>query len=376
MNHLVQLRRTLHQFPETALEETQTAHRILEFFRPLFPDQIFENLGGTGLAFVFEGKKPGQRILFRCELDGLPIEDLNPSNHQSQIPGKGHLCGHDGHMAILCGLGEKLSQNRPESGEVVLLFQPAEETGEGAKAVISDSRFEQIRPDFAFALHNLPGFPLHQVITREGTFAAGSTGMTLIFTGKTSHAAHPEDGKNPSVAISKLILAIPEICRTIPGFCLATVIQVDLGGLAFGTSAGKGSLSLTLRAFDQENLNRLIQEVTTKANSLALDDQLDLEVRFQESFAVSKNDLAATPFAMKAFANLNLVVVEKAEPFRWSEDFGLFSQIAPSYLFGLGAGEKCAQLHEPTYDFPDELIETGVTIFWEIVKETCQVSKT
>lgn len=373
MSSLIQLRHTLHQYPETAGEENLTTQRILDFFKPLKPDGVIEELGGTGLAFVFKGKQPGKRLLFRCELDALPIEEKGTPSYHSRISGKAHLCGHDGHMAIICGLGEKLAQQRPESGEVVLLFQPAEETGEGAQRIIADPKFERIQPDFAFALHNLPGFALHQIITRKGTFAAGSTGMTLNFFGKTSHAAHPKDGNNPAEAISKLILALPEIRNIIPGFCLATVIHIELGSLAFGTSAGKGSLSLTLRAFDQENLELLIQKVEEKAKELAAADQLQLEIKFRESFAVSKNDPDAAILAEQTFESLGLDVSEKPDPFRWSEDFGLFSQICPSYLFGLGAGESCPRLHEPTYDFPDELIETGVRIFERIIqKETLQ----
>ena len=369
MNTLIQLRHKLHQFPEVALEESQTAQRILKFFDPLKADQVFEKLGGTGLAFVFKGKKPGKRILFRCELDGLPIEDLKESPHQSQIKGKGHLCGHDGHMAIICGLGEKLAENRPENGEVILLFQPAEETGDGAKAVITDPRFEQIRPDFAFALHNLPGYPLHQVVMRTGTFAAGSTGMTITLTGKTSHSAHPDAGINPAQAIAKLIQELPELPKQAEGVALLTLIHAELGSLAFGTSAGKGSLSMTLRAFDQQDLDELIGKVTAKALAIAESEQLKVDFSFVEQFAVSVNDAELYQVVGKTAKKLGLSLVEKPEPFRWSEDFGLFSQICPSFLFGLGAGENCPQLHEGTYDFPDELIETGVGMFWGILME-------
>ncbi|WP_332914349.1 amidohydrolase [Algoriphagus boritolerans] len=225
----------------------------------------YEKLEGTGLAFVFKGKKPGKRLLFRCELDALPIADLKENKYQSQVPGKGHLCGHDGHMAIICGVGEKLAQNRPETGEVVLLFQPAEETGDGAKAVIADPRFEQIRPDYAFALHNLPGYPLHQIVMRSGTFAAGSTGITITLKGKTSHSAHPDAGINPAQALAQLMQQLPQLPKEIPGFSLLTLIHAELGSLAFGTSAGKGSLSMTLRAFDQKDLDLLIEKTQALA---------------------------------------------------------------------------------------------------------------
>ncbi|MDI1321669.1 MAG: amidohydrolase [Algoriphagus sp.] len=365
---LIQLRRALHQNPEIAGEETSTAKRILNFFDLLKPDQTIMNLGGHGLAFVFKGENPGIRTLYRCELDALPITELGEKEHLSLNPGKGHLCGHDGHMAILCGLGERLAEQRPENGEVVLLFQPAEETGQGAKAVLEDPRFGQIRPDQAFALHNLPGFPLHQVVLRSGPFAAGSTGMTISLSGKTSHAAHPEDGINPAQALAKLIQTLPALPDKLEGFSLVTIVHAELGSKAFGTSAGEGSLSATLRAFNQQELEQLVDLAKQAATDQAKEHGLKVEFSFEQSFAVSKNNPDLYKTAETVVNRLGLNSVLKPEPFRWSEDFGVFSQVCPAFLFGLGAGKNCPQLHEATYDFPDELIETGVKIFEGIVR--------
>ena len=369
LSELIHLRKSLHRQPEVAFEEWQTAKQILEFFHPLSPDHTISQLGGTGLAFIFKGKIPGPRTLFRCELDALPIEDLKKSPYQSQILGKGHLCGHDGHMTIICGLGEKLAANRLESGEVILLFQPAEETGDGAKAVLADPRFNQISPDFAFALHNLPGYPMHQIVMRKGTFAAGSTGMSISLTGKTSHSAHPEAGINPAQALAKLIQELPRLAKQSEEFALLTLIHAELGSLAFGTSAGKASLSMTLRAFGQQDLDGLVEQVKQKALAVANSERLKVDFGFVEQFAVSVNDPTLYSIVEKVSQNLGLSLTEKQEPFRWSEDFGLFSQACPAFLFGLGAGEDCPQLHEGTYDFPDELIETGVRIFEGIVRK-------
>lgn len=368
LSELINLRQLLHQNPEIAGEESTTAERILAFFANLNPDQTIQNLGGNGLAFVFKGKTPGKRSLFRAELDALPIQEIGDPLYKSNTNGKGHLCGHDGHMTIICGLGEKLAKQRPESGEVVLLFQPAEETGEGARWILDDPKFQQIKPDLAFALHNLPGFPLHQVVVRKGTFAAGSTGLTISLIGKTSHAAHPDAGINPAFAIAQLIQILPNLPEKLKNFALVTVIHAELGSLAFGTSAGQGSLSLTIRAFDQVDLDRLIELITTEAQKIASAEKLGCEFSFVESFAVSKNDPQAAEIAEGVIQKIGLEITEKAEPFRWSEDFGLFSQSCPSYLFGLGSGENCPQLHEPTYDFPDELIQTGVKIFEGIAR--------
>ncbi|WP_057938954.1 amidohydrolase [Algoriphagus resistens] len=368
-SNLVNLRQHLHQNPETAGEESGTAAKIMAFFTKLTPDQTIEKLGGNGLAFVFKGQNPGPRSLFRAELDALPILETGEPGYKSQVDGKAHLCGHDGHMAIICGLGEKLAAERPEKGEVVLLFQPAEETGEGARWILDDPKFLQIKPDYAFALHNLPGFPLNQLVTRKGTFAAGSTGLTIALTGKTSHAAHPDAGINPAQSIAELIQVLPKLPEKLETFALVTVVHAEIGSLAFGTSAGKGSLSLTIRAFDQNELETLIEMITKEANRIASAEGLGCEFRFVESFAVSENHLKASEIAEGVMKNSGLDMIEKPEPFRWSEDFGLFSQSCPAYLFGLGAGEDCPQLHEPTYDFPDELIETGVMIFEGIARK-------
>ena len=369
LSELINLRQLLHQNPEIAGEESTTAERILTFFAKLNPDQTIQNLGGHGLAFVFKGKNPGKRSLFRAELDALPIQETGETQYKSRIKGKAHLCGHDGHMAIICGLGQKLAEQRPESGEVVLLFQPAEETGEGARRILDDPQFEQIKPDYAFALHNLPGFPLHQVVVRKETFAAGSTGMTIALTGKTSHAAHPDAGINPAFAIAQLIQRLPKLPEKLKNFALVTVIHAEIGSLAFGTSAGKGNLSLTIRAFDQTDLETLIEMIIEEVKTIASAEKLGCEFSFVESFAVSKNDPQAASIAEGVMKEKGLKVLKKPEPFRWSEDFGLFSQSCPSYLFGLGSGENCPQLHEPTYDFPDELIETGVKVFEGIARK-------
>lgn len=366
---LKKFRQLLHQNPEIAGEESATAERILAFFEKLNPDQIIQKLGGNGLAFIFKGKKPGLRSLFRAELDALPIQETGNPAYKSKVAGKAHLCGHDGHMTIICGLGEKLAAQRPENGEVILLFQPAEETGEGARWILDDPKFQQIKPDFAFALHNLPAFPLHQVVVRKGTFAAGSTGLTISLAGQTSHAAHPETGINPAQAIAQLIQILPNLPQKLKTFALVTVIHAEIGSLAFGTSAGKGSLSLTIRAFDQADLERLIDMITEEAKCIASAEKLGCKFSFTESFAVSENNPTAAQLVEVVMKELAVDLIENPEPFRWSEDFGVFSQSCPAYLFGLGAGENSPQIHEPTYDFPDELIETGVRIFEGIARK-------
>ncbi|MGY6558797.1 MAG: amidohydrolase [Nitritalea sp.] len=368
-DRLRNLRRELHQQPEVAGEESQTAEYILSFFEKLGPDHTLEALGGKGLAFVFKGEHPGPRSLFRAELDGLPIRETNTFSHASKDPEKGHLCGHDGHMAIVCGLGEQLAAQRPETGEVVLLFQPAEETGEGAQAILADEKFESLGPiDAAFALHNLPGYPLHEVVLKKNSFAAASVGMIIELSGKTAHAAHPEDGLSPAEAMSKTIVALQYLPDAMKKFSLVTVVHAQLGSRAFGTTPGEATLMLTLRAYEDETLKQLRDYSEKLAHSIADSYGLGCEVDWVENFAATQNHPKAWEQVNETAKSLRLSTKHIRIPFRWSEDFGVFSAEMPTVLFGLGAGEKLAQLHAPTYDFPDELIPTGVALFEGVVR--------
>ena len=156
-------RQKLHAMPEISGEEVATAAEVIAFLAETAPDKVLSGLGNTGVAAVFDGAEPGPTVLFRCELDALPIEEISDIPHRSRLSGKGHMCGHDGHTATIAALARGFAKDRPKRGRVVLLFQPAEETGAGAAAVIADPRFAEITPDYAFSLHNLPGLPLGHV---------------------------------------------------------------------------------------------------------------------------------------------------------------------------------------------------------------------
>lgn len=365
---LTKYRKTLHQFPELSGKEKETAKRVQDFFSRLNPDKTITGLGGTGLAFVFLGKDSGPTTLFRCELDGLPIKEENSISHLSTIPNTSHVCGHDGHMAIVSGLGTYFSANKPQKGRIVLLFQPAEETGEGAESVIKDPKFTEIQPDFAFALHNLPGYPLHQVLIKQGAFAAASVGMSIHFKGRNSHSAHPEAGNSPAEAMAKTIVALEKLPQGIEKFSLVTVIHAELGSIAFGTTPGTAVVRATLRAFENETRDLLVSYAEQLASQIADEYGLGVSFDYVESFAATHNNPEAWQIGLDAAKKLNLDIRHVEKPFRWSEDFGLFSSHTKTLLFGLGSGLDHPQLHEPNFDFPDELIKTGVSMFAEIAK--------
>ena len=156
---LAAFRRALHARPEISGEEIETAATIAAALKELSPSKIITGLGGHGVAAVFDSSVSGPTVLFRAELDALPIHEISDATWRSEIDGKGHLCGHDGHMTMLLALGRLLSRQPVAKGRVVLMFQPAEEDGSGARAVVADPQFAEIAPDWAFAIHNEPGKP-------------------------------------------------------------------------------------------------------------------------------------------------------------------------------------------------------------------------
>ncbi|MBZ0269636.1 M20/M25/M40 family metallo-hydrolase, partial [bacterium] len=188
----VALRHELHRAPELSNEERGTAELIRRAVAEWSPDRLHTGVGGHGVLVGFDGPGPAPHILLRCELDALPIDETAALSHGSQRAGVSHKCGHDGHMATMVTVAGHLARRRPASGRVSLLFQPAEETGEGAARVRADPVLRDAPPDFALAFHNLPGFPLGSVVVRDDTFAFGSVGADLRLHGAESHAAEPE----------------------------------------------------------------------------------------------------------------------------------------------------------------------------------------
>lgn len=369
---LVSLRKEIHQHPDRSGHEEHTAQRIQSFIEQYKPDEVVTQIGGHGIAFRYNGKKNGPVVLIRCELDALPIAEINTFEYHSVVANISHKCGHDGHMAIVAGLAAKLYESEIKSGAVVLLFQPAEETGQGAHAVVNDPKFASIQADYCYALHNIPGYPVNSIICKQDTFSLASVGMVIQLTGKTSHAGEPDKGINPALAIADLIreiINLPQQKTDYLDYVLSTIVHIDLGEIAFGTSAGYAELRATLRGNRDEDVELLkkksIEAVTRISNRYGLKHAYE----FVEYFpAVINHTECFENIKIAAQAN-NLQWIEKDKPFPWSEDFSHLIKNGKGAMFGLGAGEKHPQLHNPDFDFPDELIETGIAMFYQIINQ-------
>ena len=375
--YLQSLRRELHQMPEVSGEEVQTAARITQELERAGADRIWTGLGGHGVAAEFRGAKDGPTVMIRCELDALPIQEISQMPYRSRIDGKGHLCGHDGHMVMVLGVALALKK-RPAFGRVILLFQPAEETGAGAASVIKDPRWPELRPDFAFAYHNVPGRPLGEIGLRQGGSNCASRGMKICFDGKTSHAAAPEDGVSPALVISDLMQSLPALGsggEMGADFALATLTHARLGEASFGIAPGAGELRLTLRSQSDARMERLVQEAEAQlARALegAAEQVGDLSgsVTWHDVFLATVNDDSAIAAASQAASTLGLRTCPMSHPMRWSEDFGRFGlDGAKAAMLFIGSGEAQPQLHNPNFDYPDALTPIGVALLVEIVAQ-------
>jgi len=370
IDNIIELRHELHKHPEVSNNEYKTSERIVNFMKPLMPDEII-NLSKTGKAFVFNGKETGKTIVFRAELDALPILEKNSLAYLSINPNVSHMCGHDGHMAILAGLAQKISKESHQYGKVVFLFQPAEEVEQGALDVVNDSAFKNIKPDYIFALHNIPGVKKHNIVVKTGSFSAASKGITIKLFGKTAHAAEPENGISPADSISQIISQLHELRddkSLFKDLILITIIHIQMGEISFGTSPGYAEIRVTLRSFENEDMDVLTAHVEKLIEKITAVEKLECEISYSEVFPASVNNQECFRFVEQA-ANQNNYKLEYIEkPFSWSEDFGYFAQEYKTALFGLGSGVSQPPLHNPDFDFPDEIIETGINMFYTIYK--------
>lgn len=373
LQKIKQLRKELHQNPELSGCEIQTAQRIKTFLQTYHSaTAIIEQIGGHGLAAVYEFPQKGATVMIRCELDALPIEEKNAFDYQSKTKGVSHKCGHDGHIAMVAGLVFWIKEQDFCSGKIILLFQPAEETGKGAFEVLQDPKFKALRPDYIFALHNLPNEPLHTILTKPNSFSATVQSMIVHLTGKESHASEPENGTNPALAMAELITEFSKLNRQdlqSEKFTLLTPIHINMGQKSYGISAGAAELHYTLRAWTEEVMAQLKETLQQILNRIGMQYALSYTIDWLEYFPSTTNDPFCNEFVVKAARANGLDCKERAYPLKFGEDFGWFSKHYKTAMFGLGAGMDSPALHHADYDFPEEILETGMGMFKEIIQQ-------
>ena len=349
---IINLRKKLHENAEPSLMETNTKHILMEFIRDNTNLEIIDC--GMWFYAVYRAENGKKNIAFRADFDAVLCSD-----------GKArHLCGHDGHSACLAGFASEIEKTAPPVN-VYFIFQPAEEIGKGAEMCCEI--FRNCRIDEIYGFHNIPNYAENEILLLKKTFACASTGMEITLTGKPSHAAYPEQGVNPSAAISEIILYTNEYLKVQRrGIVLGTVIGADIGSSSYGVSADKGVLRLTLRAEYQEEYDNLIRAVSDFAEKTAEKENLSCKIKLIEEFPATENHSESVDKVRKTAEILGLSVSYPTEPFRWSEDFGHYLKYTKGAFFGIGCGINHTGLHTENYVFNDNIIETAIRLFAEI----------
>ena len=351
------IRHDLHDHPQTAGNEQYAHDLIVSHLQELHPDKVYTHVGGYGVI-AFWGKDPAApTIAFRADTDALPT---------------GHHCGHDGHTTILLRLAELVDGSvccdAIATSNTLLIWQPAEETGEGARAILETGILQQYNIKAIYALHNLPGYPLGTVVLCPRTFAAASTGVIYHLQGRETHASTPEMGINPGLAVAEIIDRFNGLNGLNGEFRQSTLICVRVGEPAFGTSAGEAEVMFTLRAFTNSAMEQLLAEANAAVDEIAARHKLKVDRVLREPFRATENNGDCVETIEKAAEEVPLRVRYQMEPNRWSEDFAEYLVHFKGAMFGIGSGEKHPELHHPDYEFPDDLIEPAAQLFYSIIK--------
>lgn len=368
-----QIRRELHQHPELSGHEARTARFVEDKLQAFHPTKVIRHVGGHGLLVEYFFSEDGPTLLFRADMDAVAVQEPDDIPHHSQTPGVAHKCGHDGHTTILLRFARMLPERPLPKGRVLLLFQPAEENGSGSKAVLDTKVLDYYKIDKAFALHNIPGYPASAVLCKEDSFTCAVVSVSITLTGKTSHAAEPQKGISPIPATLNIVDELLRWNNTdiqSDDYFLSTIVEIHVGEEAYGVSAGNSVIRATLRAKTDKLLHQHAQQLKELvATECKRTPDLQHEMEWLEPFSANENDPQSVGMIKNAALRNNLPYIELQTPFSWGEDFGLFTQQYKGAIFGLGSGENCAPLHSPQYDFPDEVIETGATLFYTIAEE-------
>lgn len=370
---LNEIRHILHQKAEPSGQEYETQKYILQQLSYCLPTEVHTFEDSRHILAVYDSGEAGPTLLFRGDFDAVRVPETIDVPYASVTPGVSHKCGHDGHATVLLGLAEQLHLHPVKKGRVLLFFQAAEETGQGAAQLLNTGILSQHNPDKVYALHNIPGEEMGAVICRLNSFTCSVISCDIELHGRTSHAAEPLKAVSPYPAakmIADKLLALNQYDIHKDDFRLLTLVEFRIGEQAYGVTAGHGVLRFTLRAKEDALLQKtkqLLCEIVEE--TIAQTDGLTAEIGWKEYFAASKNQPSAVLRIQEAAQRCGLPYVEKEVPFSWGEDFGLLTQHYEGALFGLGSGLQQPSLHHQLFDFPDELLPIGVELFYSIVEQ-------
>lgn len=365
-------RHDLHQHPEFGFEERRTAAFVAAKLRDFGLDEVAEGIGGTGVVGTLKRGTGNRSIALRADMDALRIQEQVTSSYSSVNPGLMHACGHDGHTAMLLGAAKLLAEEGGFDGTVRFIFQPAEEWGKGARAMLDDDLLERFAFDEIYGLHNMPGLPVGHVETRAGAIMSAEDNFEIILSGVGGHAAKPHQGKEVLVAACATVMNLQAIVsRRLDPTDTAVVSVTEL--VTDGTRNALPGLARILgdaRSFHPQVSAAIESHMRTIVEGTARTYNVAADVTFTREFVPLINNEALVEEACSAARNVvappNVSIM--GQPMTASEDFARFLEHVPGCFLFVGNGEHCAPLHNPNYDFNDEGLIHGARLHAAIVR--------
>ena len=368
-------RRDLHRHPEFGFEEHRTASFVAETLRGM-GIEVAEGIGGTGVVGTLKRGTSNRAIALRADMDALRITEATGVPWASDRIGTMHACGHDGHTAMLLGAARILASDGGFDGTVQFIFQPAEEWGRGALAMLKDGLMEHFPFEEIYGIHNMPGLAIGHAETRTGPVMAAEDNFEIVLRGKGGHAARPQWGREALVPACALVIDLQTIVsRRVSPADVAVVSVTEL--LTDGTRnalPGTARILGDARSFKPDVSARIEEEMRRIAQGIAIQYALEAEVTYTREFVPLSNDEVITREALTAAAGVSESVASDCEPMTGSEDFARFLDHVPGCFMFIGNGEQSAPLHNPGYDFNDQALLHGASLHVAIARRRLPVS--
>jgi hippurate hydrolase len=381
---LTEIRRDLHRHPELQYECRRTAGLVAERLRAFGFDEVHEGIGKTGVVGLLHGAKgpaasAEKRVLLRADMDALPILEATGAAHASQTPGVMHACGHDGHTTLLLGAAKHLSSARDFDGTLVFCFQPAEEGGAGAQAMIDDGLFERFPVKGVYGLHNWPGMPVGHFAVARGPAMASTDRFDIVVQGYGGHAAMPNLARDPIVAASAIVLAAQTIVSRVVDPLEPAVLSITSihAGEAYNIIPDKVEMRANMRTLSDAVADTIKAEIARICAGVAAAHNMTVKIVPSDSapYPATINHPRETDIAvaaMRAVAGAENVR-DDIKPTMGSEDFAFMLKRVPGAYIFMGNGDT-APVHHPAYDFNDEAIPYGVAYWSEVARRALAAS--
>lgn len=369
-------RRLLHEQPEIGFDLPRTTAFVAEKLRAFGCDEVVTDVGRTGIVAVIRGRLgEGPVIGLRADMDALPIVEETGKPYASKSPGHMHACGHDGHTTMLLGAAQYLAETRNFAGSVALIFQPAEEIGSGARAMLDDGLMERFGIERVYGMHNMPGIPTGQFAVCAGPIMGAVAKFTIRIKGRGGHAARPHTTIDPIVTGTQLIDALQSIVarNADPVASLVVTITRVIAGTAYNIIPETIEIWGTTRALDMENAAMAERRIGEVCAGIAKATGAEIEIDYSQAHPVTFNRPEEADFVAQVAQEVAGTVDRAVRPVMAGEDFSHMLTVRPGAFIFIGNGDS-AGLHHPAYDFDDEAIPAGVS-YWVRLAETALASR-